>query len=383
MHQGLSDRFTLLKSVATDVGVETYTALHLEQPVLVHIVTGGDLAEEGALQERLSALREADRRRVREVIPLAVGVAVVTDYLAGNPPLTRWLAQRASGAPTAMTASRTVDERQEVAPVPLPVPVPVPVPVPTPAPLPGPPPVAISDAPPAPPAPPPSAPAAPGLYTEIFGIPSAGGGGAPMARQSGGEAAAEKDLFDEFFPPTKGTNDAQPLPPPLPPVATPPWPSTTADDQPGWLPQPEAVAPPQPLADPLPGSSGSDSRGSAAAVPILEVPPVSPLSGSPRLSPMPWGGDAPATPVASDFDRLIRQSPLPLLPGAAAAGGAVMPPGDRKVPAVLWHLLSYLLIAGVVLAGLVFPRFSVPSGIRLPVRADSLLAAPAVEPLGR
>jgi len=386
MHQGLSDRFTLLKSVVTDVGVETYTALHLEQPVLVHIVTGGDLAEEGTLQERLSALREADRRRVREVIPLAVGVAVVTDYLAGNPPLTRWLAQRASGTPTAVTASRTVEERPEVPPVPLPVPVPVP----TPAPLPVPPPLAISDAPPAPPAPPPSAPAAPGLYTEIFGIPSAGGGGAPMARQSGGEAAAEKDLFDEFFLPKKGPSDPQPLPPPLPPivqplppVATPRWPSTTEDGLPGWLPQPEAGGAPQPLADPLPAAPGGDSRGSATAVPILEVPPASTPRDAPHMPPMPWGGVASPTPAASDFDRLIRQSPLPLLPGAATAGGAALPPGDRKVPAVLWHLLSYLLIAGVVLAGLVFPRFSVPSGIRLPVRADSLLAVPAVVAPGR
>jgi hypothetical protein len=53
------------------------------------------------------------------------------------------------------------------------------------------------------------------------------------------------------------------------------------------------------------------------------------------------------------------------------------------VPSVLWHLLSYLLIAAVVLAGLVFPRFSVPSGVRLPERADSLLAAPAVDLPGR
>lgn len=124
MHQGLSDRFTLLKSVATDVGVETYTALHQEQPVLVHIVTGGDLAEEGTLRERLAALRDADRRRVREVIPLAAGMAVVTDYLTGYPPLTRWLAQRAGGAPTATTAAGMAEGRGDVAPTPQPVPVP-------------------------------------------------------------------------------------------------------------------------------------------------------------------------------------------------------------------------------------------------------------------
>jgi hypothetical protein len=207
-------------------------------------------------------------------------------------------------------------------------------------------------------------------------------------------SAGGQDLFDEFFPET-GAREPQPLfPPPLPdprsPVATPPWPATE-DELPGWLPQPPAEAVSQPPAAPAPGAaapgaSGADARGSASAVPILEVPPVNPLAnpiGAPLTPPVPWGGAAPRGAVASDFDRLIRQAPSPQLPGAATAGGGALPPAERKVPSVLWHLLSYLLIAAVVLAGLVFPRFSVPSGVRLPERADSLLAAPAVDLPGR